>query len=289
MALLAVGAIFVFFLGTILVLMWMWGDTTLALGDRVAVVEILGVIETSDQIIAQIEEFRDDDAIKAIVLRIDSPGGGVAPSQEIHAEVVKAAELKPIVVSMGAVAASGGYYIAAPAQQIVANPGTITGSIGVIMEFTSFQQLLEKIGLQNQVVKSAEHKDIGSPLRPMSEQDRKILQSMIDDVHEQFVAAVVAGRKLDVKQVRSLADGRILSGRQAQAAGLVDELGNLQDAIRLAAELGGIEGKPEVVYPSRPASGLLAYIVEEAASSFRKGIQGNMHGAGLRYLWPAIP
>lgn len=289
MALLAVGAIFVFFLGLVLAVATILGDEGLSFGEKVAVIEVYGVIESSDEIIAQLKDFRDDDAVKAIVLRIDSPGGGVAPSQEIHEEVVKTVAVKPVVVSMGSVAASGGYYIAAPARRIFANPGTITGSIGAIMEFTNFQLLLEKIGLRNQVVKSGRHKDIGSPIRPMSVEDRRILQSMIDDVHEQFIDAVAAGRKLEIARVRNLADGRIFSGKQAQAAGLVDTLGNLQDAIASAAELGGIQGEPEVVYPPRPASGWLTSLVEGAALSLRKGIEGKVNGAGLHYLWPANP
>ncbi|MCK4536549.1 MAG: signal peptide peptidase SppA, partial [Desulfuromonadales bacterium] len=222
-AFLLLGGLFVFFLLLALCVASLTGKpTNFPIGEKIAVVEVLGVITDSASAIEHLHNFRDNDSIKAIVLRVDSPGGGVGPSQEIHDEVRQVATVKPIVVSMGSAAASGGYYIAAPADLIVANPGTITGSIGVIMEFTNIQDLLEKIGLRSQVVKSGKHKDIGSPVRPMSVEDREILQSMIDDVHSQFIEAVAVGREMDPEVVRQLADGRIFTGRQAKELGLVD-------------------------------------------------------------------
>lgn len=288
MALAALGAVFLFFLALVYALGSLLGrPSRLPLGEKVAVVEVEGVIESSKETIDRLIDFRDDETIKAIVLRIDSPGGGVGPSQEIYEEVRKAAEIKPLVVSMGSVAASGGYYIAVPAQRIVANPGTITGSIGVIMEFANFQELLDKIGLKSQVVKSGEHKDIGSPTRPMTEEDRRILQSLIDDVHQQFIAAVAEGRNLSSEKARALADGRIFSGRQAQQYGLVDELGNLQDAVATAASLAGIEGEPKVVYPPPDKPDFFRYLVEESASQLRHGLQQRT-AAGLSYVWSGI-
>ncbi len=288
MALAALGAVFLFFLALVYALGSLLGrPSRLPLGEKVAVVEVEGVIESSKETIERLIDFRDDETIKAIVLRIDSPGGGVGPSQEIYEEVKKAAEIKPLVVSMGSVAASGGYYIAAPAQRIVANPGTITGSIGVIMEFANFQELLDKIGLKSQVVKSGEHKDIGSPTRPMTEEDRRILQSLIDDVHQQFIAAVAEGRKLSPERARALADGRIFSGRQAQQYGLVDELGNLQDAVAVAASLAGIEGEPKVVYPPPDKPDFFRYLVEESATQLRRGLQQHT-AVGLKYFWSGI-
>ena len=183
------------------------------------------------------------------MLRIDSPGGGVVPSQEIYAEVLKArteGRVK-IVASMGNLAASGGYYIAAATDKIVANPGTLTGSIGVIMELANVQGLLEKVGVQSVVIKSGKHKDLASPFRTMSPEERALLQDVLDDVHDQFIQAVATGRAMKVEQVRDLADGRIFTGRQARAAKLVDELGDLQDAIKLAARMVGIAGEPRVV------------------------------------------
>ena len=222
-------------------------------GDRVAVIRIEGVITDSRETIEELRRFRDNPSIKAVVLRIDSPGGGVVPSQEIHTEVLKARKdgrLK-VVASMGNLAASGGYYIAAATDKIVANPGTLTGSIGVIMELANVQGLLEKVGVQSVVIKSGRYKDLASPFRAMSEEDRALLQSVLDDVHDQFIQAVATGRALQVEQVRNLADGRIFTGRQARTAKLVDELGDLQDAIKLAARLVGIEGEPRVVEPKK--------------------------------------
>lgn len=288
MALIVLGAIFLFFLALVYAFSGMMGHSSrLPIGEKVGVIEVEGVIVSSKETIEQLIDFRDDDSVKAIVLRVDSPGGGVGPSQEIYEEVKKAVEVKPLVVSMGSVAASGGYYIAVPARRILANPGTITGSIGVIMEFTNFQELLEKIGLQSQVVKSGEHKDIGSPVRPMSDEDRKILQAMIDDVHQQFVAAVAEGRNLAPEKVRPLADGRIYTGRQALAAGLVDELGNLQDSVAVAAEMAGITGEPRVVYPPRKKPDFFQYLVEESVSQLRHGLQQS-ESAGLKFIWSGI-
>jgi len=222
-------------------------------GERVAVIRVEGVITDSRETIEELRRFRDNPSIKAVVLRIDSPGGGVVPSQEIHTEVLKARKdgrLK-VVASMGNLAASGGYYIAAATDKIVANPGTLTGSIGVIMELANVQGLLEKVGVQSVVIKSGRYKDLASPFRAMSKEDRALLQRVLDDVHDQFIQAVAAGRALKVEEVRPLADGRIFTGRQARTAKLVDELGDLQDAIKLAARLVGIEGEPRVVEPRK--------------------------------------
>ncbi|RPI68497.1 MAG: signal peptide peptidase SppA, partial [Geobacteraceae bacterium] len=243
-----------------------------ALGAKVGVIEMTGVIMSANEILEDLREFREDSAIKAIVLRIDSPGGSVAPSQEIHDAVKKTAEVKPVVVSMGSIAASGGYYIAVAGQQIVANPGTMTGSIGVIMEFANYEELLKKIGWQNIVVKSGRFKDIGSPNRPMSDADRQLLQAMIDDVQSQFVDAVAQGRNLSPEEVKQIADGRIMTGRQALAAGLVDKLGGLETAIDLAADLAGIVD-PEVVYPLKPPRKLIDYIMQGTADHLFKIMQ----------------
>ena len=222
-------------------------------GEKVGVIRIEGVITDSRETIEELRRFRDNPSIKAVVLRIDSPGGGVVPSQEIHTEVLKARKdgrLK-VVASMGNLAASGGYYIAAATDKIVANPGTLTGSIGVIMELANVQGLLEKVGVQSVVIKSGRYKDLASPFRAMSAEDRALLQNVLDDVHDQFIRAVATGRALKVEQVRDLADGRIFTGRQARTAKLVDELGDLQDSIKLAARLVGIEGEPRVVEPRK--------------------------------------
>ena len=224
------------------------------IGDKVAVIDVTGTISRTETIIDQIHQYRDDQAIKAIVLRINSPGGSVAPVQEIYSELKKLE--KPIVVSMGSTAASGGYYIAAIADEILANPGTLTGSIGVIMQFTKLKGLYEKVGLEQQVVKSGKFKDTGSPVRDMTDEERELLQVTLDDVHNQFIDAIFEGRQahLTREEIVALADGRIFSGQQALEHKLVDQLGNLPDAIDRAGELGGIEGKPKVVRTKRKTS-----------------------------------
>lgn len=221
--------------------------------DRIALVRVEGVILDAQQTVADLKKFAETPSIKAIVLRIDSPGGGVVASQEIHDAVkrVRNKHNKTVIASMGTVAASGGYYIAVATDRIVANPGTLTGSIGVIMELANLEGLLKKIGVENVVVKSGRYKDLGSPFRAMSADDRRILQAVMDDVHNQFIEAVAEGRSLEIGEVRPIADGRIFTGRQAKEAKLVDELGDLNDAIRLAADLAGIEGEPKVVEPKR--------------------------------------
>ena len=252
------------------------------MGERIGVIEIVGPIMTSDRTVQAIIDFRSDDSVKGVVVRVDSPGGGVGPSQEIYTEIKRLAAVKPVVASMGSIAASGGYYVSLPAQKIVANPGTLTGSIGVIMGFTNYQELLEKIGLKSAVIKSGEHKDIGSPVRPMTDADREILQNLIDDVHQQFVEHVAEGRGLELAQAAKLADGRIYTGRQAKESGLIDELGNFRDAVDLVAAMTSIEGKPELVYPPEPKKNFIDYFIEQAASQFRSGVREEM-AAGLQY------
>ncbi len=235
-------------------------------GGNVALVRIEGLLVTSDHVVEEMTDYSEDPSIKAIVVRIDSPGGGVVPSQEIYNAVKNARkEGKKIVVSMGSVAASGGYYVAAAADKIVANPGTLTGSIGVKMEFASVEKLLEKIGVKGMVVKAGEYKDIGSPFRDMTDQEKKILQGVIDDVHGQFIEAVSAGRNLPASEVAAIADGRIFTGRQALALKLVDQMGDLSDSISLAGTLAGIKGKPKVVEKKKKIP-FLEYLKEETAA-----------------------
>jgi len=220
-------------------------------GDKIAIVEIRGVITQSSDIIEELHQYQEDAGVKAIILRIDSPGGGVGPSQEIHREILKLKTQKKVVTSMGSVAASGGYYIACASDLIVANPGTITGSIGVVMQFSNFEELLKKIGIKGVVLKSGEHKDIGSPFREMTPEEKKIMQAVIDNVHQQFIQAVADGRKMDLSKVTQIADGRILTGEQAKQLGLIDQIGNLQDTIDIVAKMVKIEGKPNVIYPKK--------------------------------------
>jgi protease-4 len=251
-----------------------------ALGDRIAIVEIKGVITQSSEIIEEINQYQEDETVRAIILRIDSPGGGVGPSQEIHREILKLRSKKKVVTSMGSVAASGGYYIACASDLIIANPGTITGSIGVIMEFANIEELVKKIGVKGVVVKSGEHKDIGSPFREMTVEEKKILQGVIDNVHQQFVEAVAKGRKLDQEKVMQIADGRILTGEQAKQIGLVDQLGNLQDTVDIVAKMVGIEGKPNILYPRKRFS-LWELLVKEMTSAILNTL--NDRGFELNY------
>lgn len=241
-------------------------DISFATGEKVAVLPITGLIADSDTTIEHLKKFVKDDSVKAIVIRINSPGGGVGPSQEIYEEVKKAQGKKIVVASMGALAASGGYYIACATQRIYANPGTITGSIGVIMQFINVQDLIGKIGVKGMVVKSGSFKDIGSPVRKMRPEERKLLKSVVDNVHGQFVAAVAEGRKMDLDDVTEIADGRIFSGEQAKGLGLVDELGNLEDAVAGAGKLAKIEGEPRVVTPPKKKLSILELLKEEAKS-----------------------
>lgn len=217
----------------------------------IGLVEVKGMILDSRETVRQLRHFLKKDDIKAVVLRVDSPGGVVAPSQEIYDEVRKFAAKKKIVVSMGSLAASGGYYISAPATLIYANPGTITASIGVIIKLSNIEALMDKIGIKATVVKTGKFKDSGSPVRELTAEDRAMFQSVIDSTHNQFVKAVASGRKLPENEVRSIADGRVLSGEQALALKLVDRLGTLQDAIEEAGRLAGIKGEPEVILPPK--------------------------------------
>ncbi len=261
------------------------GDSGLVFGEKVAVVEIRGIIANAQPTIENLTEFSEDDSVKAVVLRIESPGGGVAPSQELYMEVRRTAERKPVVASMGSVAASGGYYVAAAAQKIYANPGTITGSIGVILQFTNFEELFKKIGFRMETVKSGTYKDVGNPSRKMTPEERAYLQEMIGNVHQQFVRDVAQGRHMQVEQVQGVADGRIFTGEQAKELGLVDELGNLKDAIAAAGKMGAIEGEPKVVYPEKKKRSVLDYLLNRLSENLVYHLQEYM---GL-ILLPPVP
>ncbi len=251
-----------------LVAVSLWkGQGALPLGERVGVVELRGFILDARPTVEALRELAAEDEVKAVILRVDSPGGVIAPSQEIHDEVRRTAGRKPVVVSMGALAASGGYYVSAPATRIVANPGTATGSIGVIAQFKDFHVLFDKLGLRSEVVKSGPFKDSGSPFREMTEQERAVFQGLIDDLFDQFVSAVAEGRGMDAEEVRDLADGRVYSGRQALGLGLVDELGGFWDAVRVAGELGDIEGEPKLDYRRKEPKGILRWVLGEDADA----------------------
>lgn len=228
--------------------------------ERVAVIYVEGVITGgraqssifggsggTDEVIRQIRSAREDKEVKAIVIRINSPGGSAPASQEVGEEVKRLKTSgKPVIASMGDIAASGGYWIAALTDKIYANAGTITGSIGVYIPYTNWEELYKKIGLHSEKIKSGPHKDMLSPERPMTGEERQIIQTMVDDLYDQFVTVVSEGRKLDPAQVRKLADGRVYTGRQAKQLGLIDEIGTFYDAIDQAAKQAGIKGKPDL-------------------------------------------
>ena len=216
---------------------------------NVGIVEINGIILSSKKIIQNIKTFRDDDSIKAIILRIDSPGGGIGPSQEIYREVMKTKRDKKIITSMGSVAASGGYYIASATHKIIANAGTLTGSIGVIMEYANIEEIAKKIGISPVVIKSGKFKDIGSPLRELNDSERKILQDLVNELHLQFVNDAAKARGIDVETMLTLADVRVYTGQKALDLNLIDRLGNLDDAVQWVGELAGIKEKLKPVYP----------------------------------------
>ncbi len=249
----------------------------------VGLVEVKGMILDSKEPIRQLRYFLKQDSVKAVVLRVDSPGGVVGPSQEIYSEVKKFAARKKIIVSMGSLAASGGYYISAPATLIYANPGTITASIGVILKLSNIETLMDKIGIKSYTLKTGKYKDSGSPFRQFSPEDRAMLQSVIDNTHEQFIKAVAEGRKLPVASVRPIADGRILSGEQAMQHKLVDRLGTLQDAIEEAGRLAGISGEPELLLPPKKKVNYLDLLVEGTEGTFNGPLGRAASGMKMMY------
>ena len=248
-----------------------WGKGELwTTRDRVGVVEVKGLIAESRTTLEKLGRLRDDSHIKAVVLRVNSPGGAVAPSQEIMREVEKIKEQKKVVASQGSLAASGGYYVACAANLIMASPGTATGSIGAIIKLANLEGLIKKLGVDVYSLKAGALKDLGSPFRPMSPEEQAVLQQLLDDIHQQFIRDVARNRNLPPDKVRAIADGRIFTGEEAKRFGLVDEFGNLEDAIQRAGRLGGILGKVEAAYPETKGFSLLRYLlgqeVEESLS-----------------------
>jgi protease-4 len=246
-------------------------------GARVAIVELEGIIVDVEELLKDLRNHRDNPLVRAVVIRINSPGGIVGPTQEVHDAIRRVRQAgKPVVASLGAVAASGGYYVAVAADQIYANPGTLTGSIGVIMQMANLENLMKKIGVDYVVVKAGQFKDMGNIARPMTAEERRVLQALLDDVHAQFITAVTEGRRLDRARVAQFADGRIFSGAQARALSMVDELGGLEDAINRAAKLAGLNIPPRVI-PARRRLSILDLIRNEL------GLMGG------RALVPVLP
>ena len=263
-------------------------SSILSFGNKIGVIPIYGVISDFDAVTSQLVKFRKNKSIKAIILRINSPGGGVGASQEIYREVQKTTKSKKVIVSMGGVAASGGYYIASAADKIVANPGTITGSIGVIMEFVRYEEILKKIGIKFEVLKSGEFKDMGSPHRELTEREKELIKTLIANIQDQFVKAVADGRHLPLEKTRNLADGRIFSGAQARELGLVDELGNFQDAVDIARDLSGIKGDVSLIYPQKNRMKFFDKFMENIADSVMRVMQDMKNQGGLEYRWNGL-
>ena len=275
--------------GLVLAVLSARGGGDLGLGGRLALIEIDGVLYDDAELLEQIRWLREDPTVRGFVVAINSPGGVVAPSQSIYQTLreIRDEDGLPVVASIGSVGASGGYYVALGADSIYVLPGSITGSIGVIMEFPNASELMEKVGVRMETVQSAEHKDIGSPFRDMTEEDRALLQSLVQDVYDQFVDVVAEERGMPRASVLALADGRLLSGRQAVAAGLVDAEGNIDDAIAAAGRMADLGDDPYVVMPPEPERGLLDRLLfGRAAGVFSRMLDARETGAGpsLRYV-----
>lgn len=279
----------VLFLGTVMaiILKFFGPSSGLKFGEKIAVIPIKGIITDSEPIVSQLVKFKNDKRIKAIILRIDSPGGGVGPSQEIYREIRRTIKTKKVIASMGSLAASGGYYTASAANKIVANPGTITGSIGVIIQYIELEELFKKIGVRLEVLKSGEFKDIGSPHRKLSKRDEEMIRGLITDIQKQFVSAVARGRGLSVEQVQEVADGRILTGANAKELGLVDVLGNFQDAVDLAKKMVGIKGEVTLVFPERVRLRLWDLIFQNASSAFYRAVINTLQPR-IEYRWNSL-
>jgi protease-4 len=278
--------LFLIFFGLSLVIMVASGGS-LSSKPKIAVVEVSGPIVESKKIVKALHDFARDEQIKAIVVRIDSPGGAVAPSQEMHDAVRKAKAKKPLVVSMGGTAASGGYYIAVGADTIFANAGTVTGSIGVITQLIGVHRLLEMTQLEVTTFTTGAYKDAGSPLKPMTEQDKAYFNALIGDIYEQFVKDVAEGRKMKVEEVRRVADGRVFTGRQALELKLVDKLGSFEDAVEFVAKEAKIEGDPELVYPPQESMGLLGSLVQQSVQDVVQAVRASQTPAiEYRYVGP---
>ncbi|MEA1990848.1 MAG: signal peptide peptidase SppA [Thermodesulfobacteriota bacterium] len=243
-------------------------------GDKIGVVDIKGLITEPEATIKTLRDFRYNQKIKGVVIRINSPGGAVGASQELYEEILRLDREKPVVASLATVAASGGYYASLGARHIVANPGTVTASIGVIMKVPNIEGLLEKLGIKTTVVKSGAFKDLGSITREMTEDERALLRGVMQDIQKQFVTAVAESRKLPEEQVSAIADGRIMTGHQALDAKLVDQLGNFSVAVDKAASLAGIEGRPELVYPKKNRISIMKeFLREEGAKTLGNALR----------------
>lgn len=240
--------------------------------NKIGVVTVEGELTSADETLKELRKFQRRGSVKAVVLRINSPGGAVAPAQEIYREVIKTRKKKPVVASMQTMGTSAAYYIASSADKIVCSAGTITGSIGVIMMLADLEKIMDRVGLNVKIIKAGKYKDIGSMFRPLTDDERNILQDFAAEIHEQFIHDVAKARKgkIEEKQLRSIADGRFFTGEKAKEMGLVDTIGNFYDAVKIASELGGVKGEPELIYPKKKWENYLDLLMESSANAFGK-------------------
>jgi len=259
----------------------------LARPNRIGLIEIEGMIDDVQETLKDLVKFRKDPNVKAIVMRVESPGGAVGPSQELYRELKRTRDTKPVVASLGAVAASGGYYIASATSRIVASPGTVTGSIGVIVYYPNLRGFFEKIGYSMTAIKTGQYKDLGNPDREMTAEEKALLKTTLDEVHRQFIQDVSQGRNLSPEKISGVADGRILTGESAKALGLVDELGNFEDALRTAATMGKIVGEPKLIYAKKKKFSILGWLLGTELSSQIKSYSSSFNC--VRYQAPLAP
>ncbi|OPY86052.1 MAG: putative signal peptide peptidase SppA [Syntrophus sp. PtaU1.Bin208] len=253
--------------------------------NKIGIVDVEGIIKDSTEVVENLQEFGKDDSVKGVILRINSPGGGVAASQEIYDAVMELRKRKKVLASMSSVAASGGYLVACAGEKIIANPGTLTGSISAVMYFTNAEELMSKVGVKASVIKSGKYKDIGSPIREMTEEEKALLQGLVDDIYRQFIDVVIRHRAISSETIKNVADGRIFTGRQAQQLGLVDYLGDKQYAVKMMAKLVGIQGDPVIVYPRKRYESMMDYFFQQTGSTLSSVLSREQNlSYGIHYL-----
>ena len=264
------------------------GSPSLSLSSsQIASLEVTGTISDSKEFVDQLKEFGERPGIKAVVIRVDSPGGGVAATQEIYEAIKKfrSETKKKVVVSMASVAASGGYYIACASDKIFANPGTITGSIGVIAQWYNYSDLLRWAKMESVVIKSGALKDAGSGTRPLTEEEKLYFQSLINNMYGQFVSAVATSRNMSEEATRKLADGRVYTGQEAKANHLIDEIGTYRDALNAAAKMSGIQGEPKILSPAKKSLSILDLVLGDSGAVLSLNSNRSESHIRFEYLW----
>jgi protease IV len=252
-------------------------------GDRIGVIEIEGMISASKETMENIIDFREDPTIKAVILRINSPGGAVGPTQEIFREVDKLKKVKKVYVSMGTTCASGGYYIASAADKLYANPSSITGSIGVIMQLMIFDDVLKKIGVKSNTIKAGEFKDAGTPFRKMTASEKAYMEGVVQNIYGQFVEDIASGRKMNVEIVKKIAEGRIYTGNQALKLNLIDGIGNFYDTVDALKDAVHMKGKPILVYTEKPFS-FSGWLFGSLSQDFTKELSNRIFSSPFSFI-----